>query len=317
MWTVLALGLVAGLYAFVMVARAGAAFQALAVWLITAAWLVPWLVHAERAWAWNRRVVKKREGKKPSRCCGPARAPDRCWVLCGLGCSVVLSFLAFWIFLFLAAQQLPGYALVRSACGRSSCSSSSVLNPWAYNPRGFFPAPDGNDDVQSTTLALCPCPGCRWADVNNSLVKGYPAGSDGLPDRSQPPTPGGLATTNPADFPDLAVGIAGGLAVGETVADIVDCPGVYANLNPQGKAGKGGAICAQCTAYFQQYRGYNDPWTAQSCAGAQYRDGDEVWCWLCPPVEVCPYLGDIAAAFMLLFAVLAATTLLAAVCNVY
>ena len=186
----------------------------------------------------------------------------------------------------LASEVIPGFGWFTSACGTSSCSyaQNQVVT---YNPSGYLPA---NRDY----LITCPFFSqtfngvqwpCRWADNNGIYwIQGYGADQAGGINLSDPlpPGTGGLATSRPQDFPNLAWGLADGLFIGTDVTNVNLCPynvpGIISPVYNLPSAGQ--PICPRCWHYFAS-NGYTNTLYNTYCNNT----GPDTLCWACFPPD--------------------------------
>jgi hypothetical protein len=214
----------------------------------------------------------------------------------GLGLSffaLILVLAFYWNF---AVEQNQGFSafLKSSPCGQSSCSHQTNQDTYPYNAAGFLPSIFGETSSFSIKLTFCFCKGCMWASNNAGNLYGYPAiNGTHLPDTSATPIAnGGLATTNPANYQNGALGLARGVnpGAGSTVSNIVFCPGVSMLHLPNGVVGQAYVICAGCLNELRKQTGFTDPLTDLSCPPSLYPPWTSGMCWLCPDPATCPYL---------------------------
>ncbi len=205
-------------------------------------------------------------------------------ILCGLACchgnlrsaherraflvqsiGIVVLYHVLWYALFHALYEEN----VRY-CGQSSCTSAEEFqSEIPYNPWGVLVAGQKTSDA----TMRCPYVGCRWADVNGTSPKGYPADAQGLPNyRGAQPCSANpcanLATNRKRDWPDRGRGLPGGwdpnIGISLTDLTLEDCPGVEKDLiNDGGAFGKGRVICSQCSGFLREW-GYLE-WDVPNC----------------------------------------------------
>ena len=230
----------------------------------------------------------------------------------GLGLSLLVMVFVLAFYWNAAAQQNQGFMGVQnsSPCGQSSCSHAVNQNAQPYNRNGFFPSIYGIAEWNSINIVFCYCPACAWASNNNAATCGYPAiNGTHLPDRTQPCQPNaGLATTNPADWPNGGVGDGEGVYPGtgsSLTGNLVLCPGVVPHLNPQGYVGRGCPICAGCLVWQRTQAGFMDPLTDECCPSNTYPPWTSGMCFLCPAPQACPYFGSITIALLVVTCIMA------------
>ena len=213
-----------------------------------------------------------------------------CGVVVTLLTGTVLCIPAAW----LAAESNRGGWLVPSPCFGSSCSQAQYVADVVYNPWGFYGGAYGGayTDYEPT---VCMYDGCAWADGTGVNITGY-AGlvNDTLcPDVAAPcASPQCLATNRTQGYPNLAVGIGGGMfpCFGESVIGrSAPCPGTFVNVDPATQAVtlKGRQTASYCLGWFRARAGYTNPATDAypSVVGSE---NNYVWCG-----TLCPQIGEV------------------------
>lgn len=158
-----------------------------------------------------------------------------------------------------------------SPVGKSPCcrGGASSCNGAPYNPNGYFVYGSQTPRTsQSEPVTFCTVG--RWADSNNLAPIAYnqkPGYIDTIGDKCvSGATCDGLATQNPSDYPNLAIGLKDGWVTGALIAPTSLCPGIALLPNAQGYVGKGQEICARCMR--------NVP--------AHCKNSAQFFCFMCP-----------------------------------
>ena len=202
-----------------------------------------------------------------------------------------------------------------SPCGRSSCSRNTSLAllgsepPTVYHPHGWFPrGPHAAYDANGRDRYMFCDLGCRWADDNHEPIKTYEqlAGGSSMLNYDRPvPGEAGFISRRREDYPNPAVGVAGGWSPGRRAnsgAGTRECPGNYRQNTcgfdhadpdtcnktiPAQRYWRGRRVCATCSEYEQTVKSlfggsdalpdYVDP--ELPCTP---RDTAYAWCIICP-----------------------------------
>lgn len=205
---------------------------------------------------------------------------------------------------WLADQSNQGGFLVSSPCGASSCSRQTDAGGIVFNANGFYFAPHPAFSDYDPTV--CMFSGCAWADSNSMNVSGFygdtAANQSGCADFSAPctsPPSVCLAGNRSQDYPNPAIGIAGGMLScfgSSRLDDVALCPGSHVVVSPttgQTRV-RGRQTCSFCVSYFRKHAGYVDPSTDYCPQNSEAEDND-VWCG-----ALCPQLGEIRTPYAML-----------------
>ena len=195
---------------------------------------------------------------------------------------------------FYASESNPISAVVPTPCGSSSCSAELDVGGRIYNPSGFFSAAS-TQQYTAYRPTICLYSSCYWADGNGAGIQGYAAegARPGYPNYTAPcavtPTPtfppSCLATDRARDYPNLAIGNAGGMFPGfGTLVTPALCPGSV--VNPFTLTVKGRAPCAYCLSFFERHYNYTNAETSYCPFNSEAAD-NWVWC-----DALCPGLGE-------------------------